>query len=450
MAEEVKDKPELSEEEQVAELVKNKASRTPGTGASDDKKGLPPTDKVDEPEDKKDEPDDKKDKSDDKKSEPTDTEIKARLKELEEKDEKDLTDDDKKFLEENKEEDDSLTPDKFIEEEFGKEYDIKNVKDLTEFMETAVEVIKERDDLKVKLEAAEKKEPQYKSDSQKKVAEFLEKTGYDPEKFPEGLMTYAQLMAMDLEDKNPNPKLILEAEYVIDHPELTRDEARRKFEKTYNKKYVLNKEDFEGEEALKEAEEDLRIEQKTAVAKAIKGLKKAQDEFKAQPSKDDKDKDDKKLPEVDPIIQKSIEQSTSDLEKHLKENDQLIFSPTDNEEDDFPYQFKDDQLKSIRVVADSIIKNPASYDKKGKLVFGSNVEELARRVADFLYGDDMRDKLYEHALTVTAAKRIEELSDKTPNRKPKGGAAAEIDLSEEKQVEIMLEKKKNGKKSVMA
>lgn len=444
--EEVKKETELSEEEQIAAMVKNKSEKTPIIGGAEEK-AKPAEEKKDDAEEEKETPE-KKDEEPEEEKELTDAEIKAKIKELEAKDEKDLTPEDKKFLKENSEEEDAVTPDKFIEAEFGK-YDVKNVKDLTEFMETAVEVIKERDDLKVKLEAAEKKEPAYKSDSQKKVAQFLEKTGYDPDKFPEGLMTYAQLMAMDLEDKALSPKLVLEAEYVLDHPELTRDEARRKFEKTYAKKYTLNKDDFEGEEALKEAEEDLRIEQKTAVAKAIKGLRKAQDEFKAQPSKDDK-KDETKTPEVDPVIQKSIEQSTSDLEKFLKENDQLIFSPTDDEEDDFPYQFKEDQLKGIRAVAESILKNPASYDKKGKLLLGAGTEDLIKRAADFLYGDDMRDKLYAHAQTVTAAKRIEELSEKTPNRKPRGGAPAEIDLSEEKQIEILTEKKKGKKQPAMA
>lgn len=446
--EEVK-KAELSEEEQVAEMVKNKSSKTPVIGGSEEKSKPVDEEKKEEPDDDKGEPEKKPEKSDEKK-ELTEDEIAAKIKELEAKDEKDLTDEDKKFLEENQEDDEDLvTPDKFIEAEFGKDYDVKNMKDLAEFMETAVEVIKERDDLKAKLEAAEKKEPEYKSESQKKVAQFLEKTGYDPDKFPEGLMTYAQLMAMDLDDKALNPKLILEAEYVLEHPELTRDEARRKFEKTYNKKYTLNKDDFDGDEALKEAEEDLKIDQKTAVAKAVKGLKKAQEEFKAQPSKDDK-KSESKAPEVDPVIQKSIEQITSDLDKHLEENDQLVFSPTEDEDDDFPYQFKEDQLKAIRVVCDSIIKNPASYDKKGKLLLGPNTDELVKRVADFLYGDDIRDKLYAHAQTVTAAKRIEEIGEKKPDRKPKGGAPADIDLSEEKQVEILLEKKKGNKKPVMA
>jgi hypothetical protein len=447
MAEEVKQIIDQSEEEQIAALVKAKASKTPGE--SIEKKAAPVEDK--KPEDK---PEDKKpeQKPEGKKPELTEKEITAKVKELEDKDEKDLTDEDKKFLEDNKESDtESMSPDKFIEEEFGKNYEIKSMKDLSEFMETAVKVIEERDDLKAKLEAAEKKEPAYKSENQKRVAQFLEKTGYDPDKFPEGLMSYAQLMAMDLEDKNLSPKLVLESEYILDHPELTRDEARRKFEKTYAKKYTLNKDDFEKDDDLKEAEEDLRIEQKTAVAKAVKGLKKAQEEFKAQPSKDDK-KDEKKAPEVDPVIQKGIEQSNSDLDKHLKENDQLIFSPTEDEDDDFPYQFKEDQLKGIRAVAESILKNPGSYDKKGKLLagLGSGVEDVVKRVADFLYGDDIRDKLYEHAQTVTAVKRIEDIGDKKPDRKPKGGAAADIDLSEEKQIEILLEKKKGKKKSVMA
>lgn len=446
------DAAELTEEQQQQALIKAKTEKTPVLGEKAEEKKSPEAKKKDGEDDDADEPEDKsegkkKDEKQDEPTEPSAKEIKEKLAELGKKEDKDLTKEEKEFIKEHSEsdEDEYVDPDKFVAEQF-EDFEVKSVKDLHEMLETAVETTKERDELKVKLEAAEKKEPKYKSDAQKKVAEFLEKTGYDPDKFPEGLQTHAELMAMDLDDKSVSPKRVLEAKFVLDHPELTRDEARRKFEKSYNKKYVLNKDDFDKAEDFAEAEEDARVDQKTEVAKAIKALKKTQEEFKAEPANDKDKKDKAEAPVIDPVIAKSIEQNSAALTKYLEENDQLIFSPTDDEEDEFPYQLEDDQIKGIQAVCHSILSNPSSYDKKGKLLLGHDVEDLSRRAAHFLFFDDIQAKLYEHARTITATKRIEDLSEVKPTRKPKQTTgASNLDMSEEQQQEIMIKKKKEGK-----
>ena len=439
---------ELSEEDQIEEMVKAK-SGPPMDGK--DKEALTKKEEEEEEEEESDKTldkksEEKKEEEEEEDEELSDAEIKSKLAELEEKEDDDLTDEEKAFLkehgeeDEDEDEDETVSADKFIEDEFGEKFGVKGLKDLNDILDTAIHTTKERDKLKAELEEAKKAEPKYASEGQKQVAKWLDKIGYDPSKYSEGLQTNAQIMAMDLDDKDLSPKIVLEAKFIMDHPELTRQEAQKKFEKSvWTKKYTLNRDDFESDEEFAEAKEDLRIDQKSDVAKATKSLKKVQEEFKVKPVEEKGDK----APEVDPVVVKSIEKSTAALDEHLSENDQIIFQPTDDEEDDFPYQFTEDQLSHIRAVCGTFIKDPKSYDEKGKLAFGSDMGALSRRVAYFLYGDDIFDKLYAHSTTVVSGKTLEEVGKTKPSRKSRGSAgASDVDLSEEKQIEIMLKKKK--------
>lgn len=337
--------------------------------------------------------------------------------------------------EEEEEEEEVVGIDSYLAEKYS-DRDIKSEEDLDAVLGTIEEITEENTSLRAKLAEAEKGKPKFDSEAEEKAFNFVKNFGVD--RLGEGMQTYANLITMDVE--KAEPKILLEEQFILENPDLTREEALRKFNRDYQKRYTVNKDDFDDENAFKEAQEDKRIDLKADAAKAKKFIQQKQAEYKPKA----KETENKKV-ETPEVIQKSIKAYDSELEEFVKEFDSLIFSPTDNEKDDFVFKLTKPQIKEVKEAYQGWIRNPNSYDAKGNLIGFTDIDNKIHQISYMLFGPDLIEKALKHGLSKGEIKRAEEIAKHKPNRTSKVASTAP-DVSEEQQWEDLAKQKKAGKK----
>jgi hypothetical protein len=326
----------------------------------------------------------------------------------------------------------------FIAQNYKEKYGIESEEDLVEVLDRLDTVMGENETLKADLETAKQQKPVYKTEKQKKIAEMLERI--DPSHLDEGFQTVASIMAMDLE--KADKKAVLQENYILQHQELTREQARRKFEKDFNRKYVVDKAKFEDDpEALKEAEEDVDTDMAIDYAKAKKNLLKEQENLKTTPAaKADEPKENEELT-------KGIERYHGEFEtvynRFEKSKSHLTFKVDGAQSNDFPVIFNKEQLAQIKTVVDGWVKNPSVYNEKGQVKDKLGISERIKQAAFALYGDEMIAQIIEHATQVADIKKVDEVAKKKPDRKgsPAGGGDIK-NMSADAQFEFLAKKKK--------
>lgn len=405
------------------------------------------TEKKDEqqPESKKSEPV-KKEKEPEEEEEEEEEEVvdeKKSDESSETKEEEEEESDDKETPKSKKEEEeakeDEVSVNDFLSEKYAEHYGIKTEEDLDDTLAVMKELEEEVVELKSKLQEVEKggTKPKFSSEQEEKAFEFLK--NFDVTKLNEGMQTFGRLITMDL--ATADPKIILEEKFILENPELTRDEAMKKFNRDFKRKYTVAKEDFDTEEAFNEEDEMRKIDLKADVAGAKKFLDKKQTEFKAKP----KESENKEAKES-PVVQQSITTHVSEVDEYMKEFDSLIFS--DDNQDEFVYKLSKEQKKKAHEALKGWIGNPNSYDAKGKLIGWTGVDEKAQEVSYLLFGPDMIEKAFKHGQSIGERKRVDEIAKKKPNRVSKGGNGELNDLSEEQQWERIAKDKKSGRRQL--
>lgn len=402
----------------------------------------PAAKKADDPEEEEEEPEEEAPEENEKKP-------KAKTKsdtEDEESDEEDQDDSKKKDVkadaDEDAEEEEEETDEEInelIESKFGEKYEIKNVDELEETLDALDAIVTKNEELEKQLEAAKKapKEPAFESEAHKKAFEFIKDA--PKEMHGERLLTWAELNAIDID--NSDTKFVLRQEFIIKHSELTREEASRKFDRKYTQKYVVDPEKFEGDEsALKEEEDDRKIDLKTDAARARKFLKETQQEFKSNP------KDKEEAPKINESVKDGVAQNTRSAESFMKQ-----FKEIKIEDGDVKMSFKlnDEKLKEIRGGLMAWIKNPANYTEKGELI-GFDPEKSALQFALALYPEEILKEALRQSKTQTAVKKIEEVTGTKPSRKAKGGDATNTPKSEESMWDELIKQKELKKKQRQA
>lgn len=330
--------------------------------------------------------------------------------------------------------------DDFIKSILGEEFEINSQEELLNTLQAAEELAEENETLKAQLKEKGDEKPKFESEEQEKLFNFIIDIGYDSSRYAEGVQSYATVMTID--PKAADARIVMEEKFILDKPELTRDEAKHKFNKYYEKNFgTLNRDNFDTEAEFEEAQKDRKIDLKEAEAKARKVIAEKQKEFKAKPNT----KEEKKEPEINEVVTKGIERTADEFNEYFDDFKQLVFSPEEDEESDFSFDFNKEQLQAIRTLCLQQVKTPSLYNQKGQLAKDSDPELWAKRAAYLLYGDEITAQLYEHAKTVTAAKRVEELGEKKPNRVSKTGDASKVALTEDEQIQRLIEQKKNKK-----
>lgn len=296
--------------------------------------------------------------------------------------------------------------DKIIAERFGEKYGIESQAELEETIDKAVELMDRVESLEKENKTLKETsgKPKFKSKAQEKFVEFAEKTGYDPAKAGDAAMSYSKLITMDIE--NTDAKLLLEEKFVLERPELTREEALHLFKKKAAKLYDPKREDFEDDADFDEAVKDANIQKKSDAAQAKKWLKKQQDEFKVIEDISDG-------PKVDEAVLKSIETNEKEYDKFISSTNELILEEEDGSS--YKYAFNKDQLKNIKAVMSSWVKNPSSYDEKGNLN-SEGPEQMFKRVAASLYFDEILNALSSQMKNQVNIQRVEKIAKVQPKK----------------------------------
>jgi hypothetical protein len=335
--------------------------------------------------------------------------------------------------EEEEESEETEDIDEVIKSKFGEDYEINSMEELEQTLATLDKIVEHNEELEKELEEVKKAKPKlaFETPEQEKAYEFIK--DMPKTRHGEGLQTWAELTQMDVD--NTDPKLALKMQYVIKHPELTRDEATRKFEKEYSRKYTVKAEDFDNDKDRQEEEEDRKIDLKSEGARAKEFLKKQQQSYKAEESTDESPKESE-------AVKEGVAENTRALNAFMKEFKQVT---ADFDGEKIVYALDAEKLKQVRDAANAYVNNTALYNKKGKLE-GFDPEENILRMTFALFYQDILPVFMQRSSTKTAVKRIEEIAGVKPNRKAKGGDATKVPKSEEEQWEKLLEERAKSKK----
>jgi len=326
----------------------------------------------------------------------------------------------------------------FIAENYKEKYGIENEEQLIEVLDRLDTVLDQNEDLKKELEKA-KAEPKsaFKNERQQKIAEIVERW----DDIQEGFQTTGTIMSMDIE--KADKKAVLQEDFIYKHPELTRDQARRKFDKEYTRKYVVDADKFDSEEAAKEAKEDAEIDLASDYAKAKKSLLKTQEELLKKPDPAESAAPPKENPEVT----KSIERYAGEFEKVFERFDtgttQLTFEVDGDTKNRFSVKLDKAQREQVKIAVEGWLKTPAIYDEKGRIKGGDDLADRIAQASFALYGKEIVAQAIQHAGNVTQIKKAEEIAKRKPDRKgsPAGGGDVK-NMNADTQWELLAKQKK--------
>lgn len=387
----------------------------------------------DAPKDEESETNDKEDESDDVEEEDeAETETEEAEPETEDSDE--TTEDEESEEDGDEEESETVTTDDFIKDKFGEEYGITSEEDFKDVLDRSVELLEKNETLEAEIKKLKEapSAPVFKSKTQESVYNALK--DYDPEKIPDGLHMMAGLIGMDL-DKT-DPKLILEQQFIMEHPELGLERARKKFQRRFDEKFVVNEETFDGTpEQLKEKKEDLDSDLQIETAKAKKFIKEKQAEFKV------KSENKEEVPEVNEAVQTSIASNTDVFNKHMDGLTELIFQADESDDKNlFHYKFSKEDLKKINVAMIGHLSKPSDYDAKGNLIGGFDPEEKFQVAAFAICGKKITAEALKFAQNLAQTIKADDIGKKKPIRKAKAsGDSQSMDI--DAQAERLAKKK---------
>lgn len=372
-------------------------------------------DRPDEDEEEKEKPDDKDKKSTDSKE----TEKENEDKTNEDKEKKDETEEkDKDDDEESEEKKDSkkaadkeklLEISSYLKEKYGEKYEIESEKDLDLILANTQKLANE-----LESEKKKSKEPVYRSDQEKKVAEFLKTWPID--KLGEGMQSVAAIIQLDI--PNITDKRAMEEAYILEHTDLTREEAQALFQDEFDSKYVLNKEDFERPEDYDKKKKIIDIKIKDKVAADKRMLLKKQEDLKAAPAEK---KEEAKVKDVD---ETTLSEYNSKIDKFFEGKNGEPFNGfkfIDDDDKDISYKitFEEDQIKTIKKYIKDHVKRPGSYDESGKIP-NFDVASLTRSMAKLVFSDWYDE---QHLKSVTKLARVlkaEQIAGRKPDKESKG------------------------------
>lgn len=344
--------------------------------------------------------------------------------------EDDPEDDDPENPEDPETPEDVLDPDAFIAEVYGEKYGVKTQAELETLVESAADLQEEYEALKKENETikAEAGKPKFTSDKEEKAFEFIKK--FDINRQGEALDTYAKLISMDVDSSDA--MMVLEERYVHEHPEWTRAEAQRMFQKDYNKRFTLKKDDFDSESEYNQEVADIEIMKKGEVARARTYLKDQQSKYKPQTTE--------AKPLVSEAVTKSIEKIAPEYTAHAEKTNEITF-----EQDGEKYIFKLDADKKAKVSAavKEWVKNPSSYSKDGKLMGVKNPDDMMNMVIGSMFMKDIISAITDQVKNSVNIKRVDEVSKSKPKKRQAPGSGDTRNQSDDlySQASLLIKKK---------
>lgn len=314
----------------------------------------------------------------------------------------------------------AFKPGDYIKEKYGQEYGLESEEDLADVLKNTSALAEEVTTLRAKVN-----EPKYRTEQEKKIAEFL--TPYDPSKFGEGLNTVAALIAMDPDQISA--RQAMEESYIINHPNLTRDEAKEKFAYDFDKKYTLKEDDYDDKDRYAKDKRILEIDMKNEEANARKILKEQKEKLKAPPVEAKKEEPKKEEPTISEEV---ITGYNNQVEKFFqpapgKSFDRIKYLSDDKKEVLFELVLDKNKVSDLKKFMTNYVKNPTVYDKDGKIP-NFDPHNLAKTALRIMFGDWQEEQIWNSVKSVAAKLKAEQIAGLTPEKKSAGGGEANLSI----------------------
>lgn len=319
----------------------------------------------------------------------------------------------------------TFEPGSYLTEKWGK-YGVKSEEDVEKVFQAKQELEQQTSKLSTELESL-KAAPKYRNEQEKKVAEFL--APFDPTKFGEGLNTVAELMAMDPD--NVSERRALEEKYILNHPDLTREESKELFAEEFDKNYKVNRDDFDSEEDYNKRKRIVEIKLKNEVAQSRKELKEKKEALKYVPPANEGKKDEQPFTAPKEAVESYTKEINSffDDGKGRKFNGIQYFSD-DGKEMLFNLVLPPDKIETVKEYMNLYVQNPTSYTKEGKIPNFAPAE-LVKTITRLLHGDWMEEQLLKQVDTLASKKKAEQIAGQTPEKRSGAQGDAKMTVSEQ-------------------
>ena len=317
----------------------------------------------------------------------------------------------------------AFEPGSYLKEKYG-EYGVESEEDLKEMLGAQEELVGLLDASKKEIETL-KANPVYRSEQEKKIAEFLKP--FPPERFGEGLNTAAAIMGMD--PANIPGRLAMEEAFVLTKPHLTRDEAKEMFADRYESKYKIDKDKFDNDADYEKKKRSIELQLKDEEAEARKVLVAKQAELKAKPEEKKETQAAAQPPKEAPAESLKIYSDQADKfftgDGKNKGFDRIQYMSDDGKEVLFNLVLDKEKLADVKQFVQNYIKNPGVYDKNEKIP-NFDPKELARTGLRLLHGNWIEDQIWGESKKLAAKMKAEQIAGASPDKKSGGAGEAQL------------------------
>lgn len=248
-----------------------------------------------------------------------------------------------------------------------------------------IKSIDQLNDLIQRLEAAEKAEPRFRNEQEKKAFEFLSK--YNGSDYAQGLSDFAKLQSMDVQSMDSKTALKEWRIYELTNRGMSKEEAESLFEYEYAKKY--DSEGEIGEILLKsdafDAKGKLSQLQKDSLLPAKVDTQAAEDqEYEAERSN-------------------FLSEVANHFDNEHGQFNEISFSFSDNPDEDLNFEIENPQ--SVR----SAVEDYANWFKDRYITDGKcNIESLKVDLAIIQNLDSILQKVITHGISIGEERKVRE------------------------------------------
>ena len=323
----------------------------------------------------------------------------------------------------------AFEPGSYIKEKFGEKFGIESESDLEELLQAQEKLVQIAETSKQRVAELEKAEPQYRSEQEKKIAEFLKP--FDPSKFGEGLNTVASIMAMD--PLSVSGKVAMEEAYIISHPELTREEAKEIFAADEWSKYQVDKDAFDTDEEFQKAKRITDIRLKSAEDQARKTLVQKKEQLKAAPPKTETTQTQAQQPAEAP--KEAVTTYQKEIDKYFVPDKNKVFDRINYYSDDqktllASVVLDKEKLDSVKKFVSDYVKQPGVYDKTGKIP-NFDPQEITKTAIRILHGDWYEEQLFNQIKVIASRLTAEQIAGTTPEKRSAAGGDAKMSIDDQ-------------------
>lgn len=307
---------------------------------------------------------------------------------------------------------DTLPPAPVFNKEKYSKYGMDKEDDVFSALDNLDAMVKENDELKKRPTTV-----QHKSPTHEKLFNYLEQ--YPESTWSEVLKTGGEILGMD-PDVADGVKVLQEA-FIISHPMVSRDDAKKLFAHQHTNKYNLKPKAEYEDPAQYDRDKDLKdIEMKIEVDKARTVVRETKAKLTVAPKPDAAIAAKKEAPA------EQVQAYTRDIDNVLNgitkgsgaayfEKDTIRVKSDEKGEPIINIQLPPDKLKELKETMLVHIKNPGLYDNSGKIPNFDPVKGTLQ-LAFALWPEWISQQMAKQVDTLANIKKVEQIASITPDK----------------------------------